>query len=234
MSEAATEMGGGGVQKNVTNETTKKSGGLEGVVVDASVLIKGMRVDEIVAKHLRSFNSNTNAINGASESASGSGSGNGGESGVKLYTVAEVMKEVRNEFGRQQLQLTPYEVSVREPSAHFINVAVDFAKATGDYHSLSTPDLKVIALSCQLEWELAHRMVDPAPSKPVTLIGRPSPSPSLSPSSAAGVTASILPPQKNPEGFYYPKQVGLSFSILLLQRISHFTSLHFILFHSTD
>ena len=160
--------------------------GLLGVVVDASVLIKGMRVDDIVDKYQREASLNENSTSNGS-------TGSGGGATVELFTVVEVLNEVRNHFAREQLQFSPYQFTVREPAGEFLNLAIDFAKATGDYPSLSLPDLKIIALSCQLEWELARRKVDPAPTRPVTLLGKPQGAPA-----DAG--------HKNPEGFYFPKQ----------------------------
>jgi len=199
--------------------------GLKGVVIDASVLIKALRVDDIVRKHDRQFAQEhditpspaataTAAAAAAAAAAvadvtaaasvditagdKGPESGvtvTGSVDGIALFTVPEVLQEVRNHFARNQLQFTPYDFTLREPSGDFMRLAIDFAKATGDFYSLSTNDLKVIALTCQLEWELAGRRVDPAPSRPVILQGRP---PLDAPIS------STLPPQKLPEGFYHP------------------------------
>ena len=180
------------------------------MVIDASVLIKALRVDDIVRKHDRQFAQEHDITPSpaadvtAAASVDVTAGDKGPESGVTvtgsvdgiaLFTVPEVLQEVRNHFARNQLQFTPYDFTLREPSGDFMRLAIDFAKATGDFYSLSTNDLKVIALTCQLEWELAGRRVDPAPSRPVILQGRP---PLDAPIS------STLPPQKLPEGFYHP------------------------------
>lgn len=185
------------------------------MVIDASVLIKGLRVDDLVRKHDQEQSpkdpqnhGQTTQMEGGQAPPGDSANGSVAPSAVKpslidgrieLFTVPEVLQEVRNHFARHQLQFTPYEFTVREPSGDFMRLAVDFAKATGDFISLSTNDLKVIALTCQLEWELAGRKVDSAPPRPVILQGRP-------PAAATNTAGepSTLPPQKLPEGFYFP------------------------------
>jgi RNA-binding protein NOB1 len=72
----------------------------------------------------------------------------------ELYTVEEVMKEVRDKKARQYLTSMPYRIKTREPTPESYVAAMEFAKKTGDYASLSATDLKVIALTLTLEKEV--------------------------------------------------------------------------------
>lgn len=49
--------------------------------------------------------------------------------------------------------MLPYDITVREPTAESIRFVSEFAKKTGDFGSLSAVDLKVIALTYELEKE---------------------------------------------------------------------------------
>lgn len=54
----------------------------------------------------------------------------------------------------KRLCVLPYDLVVDEPTAESVKHVIEFAKKTGDYLSLSSADLKVIALTYQLEKEL--------------------------------------------------------------------------------
>lgn len=71
-----------------------------------------------------------------------------------IYTVDEVIAEVRNNRQKQALQVLPYEPKVQQPDSESLKFVTDFAKKTGDFATLSLTDLKVVALTYQLEKQL--------------------------------------------------------------------------------
>ena len=73
--------------------------------------------------------------------------------GRELVTVPEVVEEVRDRHTRAFVKHLPKRMLVREPSAEAISAVAAFARKTGDFASLSRPDLKVIALAYHLEKE---------------------------------------------------------------------------------
>ncbi|XP_002023026.2 RNA-binding protein NOB1 [Drosophila persimilis] len=68
-----------------------------------------------------------------------------------VLTVPDVVAEVRNKRQIRRLCVLPFGLEVREPRPESVKHCVEFAKKTGDYASLSGIDLKVIALSYELE-----------------------------------------------------------------------------------
>lgn len=73
--------------------------------------------------------------------------------GMNICTVKEVVNEVLDKNTRNRLQVLPYEINFREPSAEAIHAVTEFSKKTGDYRSLSAVDLRLLALTYQLEKE---------------------------------------------------------------------------------
>merc|ERR1712183_511238 len=73
--------------------------------------------------------------------------------GHKVFTVREVVGEIRDSATKQRLAVLPYELNFRTPSAESLQVVTEFSKKTGDYKSLSAVDLRVLALTYQLEKE---------------------------------------------------------------------------------
>lgn len=71
----------------------------------------------------------------------------------KAYTIPEVVDEIKDKATKQRLQVLPYELLYREPSAEAIKLVTEFSKKTGDYGSLSAVDIRVMALAYQLEKE---------------------------------------------------------------------------------
>ncbi|XP_016954611.1 RNA-binding protein NOB1 [Drosophila biarmipes] len=69
----------------------------------------------------------------------------------QVLTVPDVVAEVRNKRQIRRLCVLPFDLQVREPRPESIKHCVEFAKRTGDYASLSGIDLKVIALTYELE-----------------------------------------------------------------------------------
>nr|XP_038041525.1 RNA-binding protein NOB1 [Anas platyrhynchos] len=72
---------------------------------------------------------------------------------LSVYTVPEVLAEIRDRPTRRRLAALPYELRLRRPRAEFVRLVSDFAKRTGDFPSLSAADLQVLALTCQLHAE---------------------------------------------------------------------------------
>lgn len=73
--------------------------------------------------------------------------------GLNICTVKEIVNEVLDKNTRERLQVLPYEIVFREPSAEAIHAVTEFSKKTGDYRSLSAVDLRLLALTYQLEQE---------------------------------------------------------------------------------
>ncbi|KAL2915440.1 20S-pre-rRNA D-site endonuclease nob1 [Polyrhizophydium stewartii] len=71
----------------------------------------------------------------------------------KFYTVADVMKELRDSQTREWLATLPFELVVRAPSDEAMAAVVAFAKKTGDFSSLSVADLRIMALTWMIEKE---------------------------------------------------------------------------------
>ena len=71
--------------------------------------------------------------------------------GEKIYTVQDVISEIRDKATRERLQCLPYELRIMEPFEEDIAFVKKFAATTGDLASLSTADIKVLALTCYLQ-----------------------------------------------------------------------------------
>jgi len=63
-------------------------------------------------------------------------------------------------------------VNLRNNTALCCDVVLSFAKQTGDYHVLSRPDIKVIALTYQLECELSEKHGAQLRTKPIKQVGQ--------------------------------------------------------------
>ena len=75
------------------------------------------------------------------------------KAGCKLWTVPEVLSEIRDSKARAQLAALPFEVEAKDPSDIALRAVSAFARKTGDFAALSLCDLKVIALTYDLETE---------------------------------------------------------------------------------
>lgn len=94
----------------------------------------------------------------------------------------------------KRLCVLPYELTVDEPSPDSVKHVIEFAKKTGDYLSLSAADIKVIALTYQLEKELvgeAHLRTNPVLTK--TIASRDKPAELIDRAPLAGF---YMPPNK--------------------------------------
>jgi hypothetical protein len=74
----------------------------------------------------------------------------------RFYTCQEVLQEVRDLKSREILASLPFELEIRTPSEKAMQIVYNFAKKTGDFAALSLCDLKIIALTYDLELE-AHQ-----------------------------------------------------------------------------
>ncbi|XP_064843171.1 RNA-binding protein NOB1-like [Oncorhynchus masou masou] len=75
------------------------------------------------------------------------------EIGKNIYTLKDVVEEIRDKPTRRSLSFLPYQLNFREPYPEDIRLVTEFSKKTGDYPSLSATDIKVLALTYQLERE---------------------------------------------------------------------------------
>lgn len=90
--------------------------------------------------------------------------------------MPEVIKEIKNRRQLKRLCVLPYDLTVDEPSPESVHHVIAFAKKTGDYLSLSSADIKVIALTYQLEKELMgtdHLRIDPVVAKTIASRDKP-------------------------------------------------------------
>lgn len=66
-------------------------------------------------------------------------------------TTREVLEEVRDQRSLQYIQTLPFPIETAEPSEDAVKAVLKFARATGDIHSLSRADVRLIALAYTLE-----------------------------------------------------------------------------------
>jgi len=62
------------------------------------------------------------------------------------YTVPAVLDEIRDAKAREHLDNLPFELQTRVPTPEAMKVMSDFSRLTGDYRSLSSVDMQVLAL----------------------------------------------------------------------------------------
>ncbi|KAG6798161.1 RNA-binding protein NOB1 [Apis mellifera caucasica] len=73
--------------------------------------------------------------------------------GVNIITEQDVVNEVINKRQLRRLVVLPYDLKIKNAYSENIKFVTEFAKKTGDYISLSATDIKIIALTYQLEKE---------------------------------------------------------------------------------
>eukprot|EP00250_Pteridium_aquilinum_P003035 c13365_g1_i1 orf=115-1974(+) len=84
----------------------------------------------------------------------------------RFVTVTEVLEEVRAPASRFHLASLPCSVDCIDPSDEALRKVLKFARETGDLHSLSDVDLKLLALTYMLEeqtYGYAHLRARPPP-----------------------------------------------------------------------
>lgn len=69
------------------------------------------------------------------------------------FTIPAVLQEIRDAKARLHLQTLPFEIHTREPSSEGMQAVIEFSRKTGDFQSLSSVDLQVLALHYDLEKE---------------------------------------------------------------------------------
>ncbi|CAH1109687.1 unnamed protein product [Psylliodes chrysocephalus] len=86
-----------------------------------------------------------------------------------IITCPEVLEEIKNKRQLRRLVVLPYNLIIKEVFPESVIVITEFSKKTGDYPSLSATDIKVMALTYQLEKEkigTAHLRLEPIMQKP--------------------------------------------------------------------
>ncbi|KRZ15147.1 RNA-binding protein NOB1, partial [Trichinella zimbabwensis] len=73
--------------------------------------------------------------------------------GKNIYTIQDVLNEIRDSNTRKKLSVLPYDLKTVIPDGKAIRFVTEFAKKTGDYPSLSVTDVKLIAAVYTMELE---------------------------------------------------------------------------------
>ncbi|KAM4593684.1 RNA-binding protein NOB1 isoform 1-T1 [Odontesthes bonariensis] len=73
--------------------------------------------------------------------------------GKNIYSLKDVVDEIRDKPTRRSLAVLPYQLCLKDPHPEHVRHVTEFSKKTGDYPSLSATDIKVLALTYQLELE---------------------------------------------------------------------------------
>ncbi|KAM9953443.1 hypothetical protein ACTFIR_008511 [Dictyostelium discoideum] len=71
--------------------------------------------------------------------------------GKELWTIPEVLEEVKDKKTSTFLTSFPFEIKTRQPTHESMVAVSEFSKKTGDYPSLSATDMKLIALTYTFE-----------------------------------------------------------------------------------
>ncbi|KAG2224974.1 hypothetical protein INT45_000095 [Circinella minor] len=69
----------------------------------------------------------------------------------EFYTCPDIINEVRSAHSREYLSRLPFEIQIQDPTEESLQAVIEFSKKTGDFASLSLPDLKVLALTYTFE-----------------------------------------------------------------------------------
>merc|ERR1712168_362700 len=93
----------------------------------------------------------------------------------RIFTIKEVVGEIRDSATKQRLAVLPYDLNFRTPSAESIQFVTEFSKKTGDYKALSAVDIRVIALSYQLEKEFGDASrIESEPTRKAAVVDKTS------------------------------------------------------------
>ncbi|XP_018416457.1 PREDICTED: RNA-binding protein NOB1 isoform X2 [Nanorana parkeri] len=113
--------------------------------------------------------------------------------GTHIYTVRDVVNEIRDKATRRRLAVLPYELHFKDPKPETVQLVTEFSKKTGDYGSLSATDIKVLALAYQLEAE--HVGKDHIRTEPASKVS---------------VSTTVRHPEApvNVAGFHFPSKDG--------------------------
>ncbi|XP_069988761.1 RNA-binding protein NOB1 isoform X1 [Penaeus vannamei] len=115
------------------------------------------------------------------------------EYGEEICSTPEVIGEIRDRHTKQHIQSLPVKIELKQPKPESIKFINEFSKKTGDFASLSLADIKVLALTYELEVEVqgGSGHLRSEPEKTVTEYSKPK-----------KITDDAL---KLP-GFYYPSE----------------------------
>nr|XP_045583786.1 RNA-binding protein NOB1-like isoform X4 [Procambarus clarkii] len=127
------------------------------------------------------------------------------EYGEELFSLPEVIEEIRDKQTRQRVEAMIVPITMRQPQAHSIRFVNEFSKKTGDYASLSLADVKVLALTYELEVETRGGS-DHLRSEPQKII------------TEGAATKGTKTSAPNIEGFYLPSQKGEESSLECVQQ----------------
>lgn len=120
------------------------------------------------------------------------------EMAEKIITCQEVVDEITSKRQLRRLVALPYDLVVKNVFPENVKVLTDFSKKTGDYPSLSATDIKVMALTYQLEKEhvgTEHLRREPVMRREVNVITK-----SLAPDIQPDVTGFHFPGWKSKTG----------------------------------
>lgn len=113
----------------------------------------------------------------------------------KMVTCQEVVDEIRNKRQLRRLVVLPYDLEIKHVFPENVQIITEFSKKTGDYPSLSLTDIKVMALTYQLEREKVgtdHLRTEPVQERPI--INTEKPADEINPD----ITGFFLPGSQNP------------------------------------
>ncbi|XP_004690478.1 PREDICTED: RNA-binding protein NOB1 [Condylura cristata] len=138
--------------------------------------------------------------------------------GKNIYTIREVVSEIRDKATRRRLAVLPYELRFKEPFPEYVRLVTEFSKKTGDYPSLSATDIQVLALTYQLEAEfvgVSHLKREPEKVKVSSSIQHPE-----TPLHVSGfhLPSKPKPPRETERGHPEGKPEDLEFSSFLFWR----------------
>ncbi|KAI7823824.1 Nin one binding Zn-ribbon like-domain-containing protein [Gamsiella multidivaricata] len=96
----------------------------------------------------------------------------------KFYTIPEVLNEIRDRQARNDLAMLPFDIQVINPTEASVRAVAAFSRKTGDYAVLSATDLRVLALTYQLELEnCGMKRIRTEPHRPNVQAGNKKPAP---------------------------------------------------------
>lgn len=82
-----------------------------------------------------------------------------------VITIQDVINEIKSKRQIRRLVTLPYDVQVQDPDPEHVKFVIEFSKKSGDYLSLSSADIRVIAMTYQLEKKyvgVEHLRTEPA------------------------------------------------------------------------
>jgi RNA-binding protein NOB1 len=99
---------------------------------------------------------------------------NSQEIAENIFTVQEVVDEIKSNRQLKALAVLPYNLEVKQPDSESIKAITEFAKKTGDFATLSSTDINVLALTYEFEKRFVgveHLKKEPTVAKTVYTSG---------------------------------------------------------------